>query len=407
MQAKAGVAGSDILLGNDAAAQAGIDALIRYFAEDPELAGLLWRLGDNMRRVFKKYDWSRQLYQHIIETDPQGPLAMQAKAGVAGSDILLGNDAAAQAGIDGLIADFADHPKLPREICALAEDCLLLKRYEDARQLWQRVVDTWPESNYVMKSRIGIMRADIKLGDHEAADAGIETILAKYSDHKDLLPAFCQLGDDYLEAGKHDKAIECYQYVIADRPDGSLAISAWAGIGKVHIELGDDEAVTAVIDNLIADYNDHPRLPWAVFVLGEEYYNLASGYQNQRRGEQARESFTKAIAVWERIIGELPVDIPHTPHAYYFSAGCYRRLGEYEKAVEYYDKVVTDWPNYEYAWLALLRTARTYEHLRRSGAMPEGEADGKIRGVYERILAEYPESSAANDAYRWIGNVRR
>ncbi|GAG31772.1 unnamed protein product, partial [marine sediment metagenome] len=110
--ARTWAAGADILLlGNDAAAQAGIDALIRDFAEDPELAGVLWELGNiNWRR--KKYNWSRQLYQHTLERDPQGPLAIRAKARAAGSDILLGNDAAAQAGIDALIRDFAEDPGL-------------------------------------------------------------------------------------------------------------------------------------------------------------------------------------------------------------------------------------------------------------------------------------------------------
>ncbi|MBW8039624.1 MAG: tetratricopeptide repeat protein, partial [Planctomycetes bacterium] len=119
IKARTWAAGADILLGNDARAQSGIDALIRDFAGHPELAGMLWELGDGNWK-FGKYDWSRQIYQHIFEIDPQDPLAMQAKARVAESDMRMGNYAAAQAGIDSLIVDFADHPELPDEIYKFA-----------------------------------------------------------------------------------------------------------------------------------------------------------------------------------------------------------------------------------------------------------------------------------------------
>ncbi len=69
--------------------------------------------------------------------------------------------------------------------------------------------------------------------------------------------------------------------------------------------------------------------------------------------------------------------------------------------------MVDKWPKYEYAWLALLRTVHTYESLKTSGAMAEAEATSKIQNVYERILAEYPESSAANEANRWFSSLDR
>jgi hypothetical protein len=63
-----------------------------------------------------------RLWQHIFETDPQGPLAMQAKAAVAGMDILLGNDEAVHASIGRLIADFNDHPGLPQTLFRIGEE---------------------------------------------------------------------------------------------------------------------------------------------------------------------------------------------------------------------------------------------------------------------------------------------
>ena len=61
------------------------------------------------------------------------------------------------------------------------------------------------------------------------------------------------------------------------------------------------------IDNLIADFNDHAGLPTAVFVIGEEYYYKAVFLrQNEGLYEEAKEYYRKTLAVWERIIMELP-----------------------------------------------------------------------------------------------------
>jgi len=50
IKARTWVVDSDIRLGNDEAAQADIDVLIRDFAENAELPGMLWKLADYYRR---------------------------------------------------------------------------------------------------------------------------------------------------------------------------------------------------------------------------------------------------------------------------------------------------------------------------------------------------------------------
>ena len=162
----------------------------------------------------------------------------------------------------------------------------------------------------------------------------------------------------------------------------------------------------AGFDRLIADFNDHPGLPQTIFRIGEEYYNKASQKKNEGLKAESENCLQNAITVWGKII-PLESHTIYPAHAYYFSATCYRRLGQHEKAINYYQAVVDKWPKYEYAWLALLRTVHTYEYLKTSGAMPEAEANGKIQSVYERILAEYPESSAANETHRWFSSLDR
>ena len=143
-----------------------------------------------------------------------------------------------------------------------------------------------------MRAQRGIVNIDIKAGNYAAAEAGIKTILAKYANHDDLAQAFCWLGNDYLDARQDDKAAECYQYVIDNRPDSNAVMSSWAGIGRVHVRRGDDQAAQGVIDKIIADFNDHPGGAYQISYIGDEYY-----YTHQ---------YQKAIDVWELVRARYP-----------------------------------------------------------------------------------------------------
>jgi tetratricopeptide (TPR) repeat protein len=182
-----------------------------------------------------------------------------------------------------------------------------------------------------------------------------------------------------------------------DLSAGRLAdISAPLAAAKTYIALGDDANVLAVLDSLISDFNDHPGLTDAVFMIGEEYYNKALNIKGDPNlpQAQAEEYYRKALAIWERIITELPDPNSTTiVHAYYFLAVCYRGLGNHEKAIEYFEKVVNSWPDYQYAWSAQCLIGECYEKLRDANALTESEANPLIERAYKAVIEKYPACS--------------
>jgi tetratricopeptide (TPR) repeat protein len=245
----------------------------------------------------------------------------------------------------------------------------------------------------------------MRLGDDPNADAAIEKLLTDYSEHKQIANAVNMLADECTMLNRFDKAFELYQYVIDHRPEDKSAMQSEMEIAKTNvlslIDSGNDTAAQAELDILIADFNDRPLLPKAILEIGEQYYNIALRNKNKGLAAESEENFQKAIAVWERIITELPPS-PTTPEAYFLSAENYRQLDQQKKAAEYYQKVVDNWPDYKYSWHAQFLVARIYKILKSSGAMLESEAIPKIKAAYERILQDYPDSSAVHDARKWL-----
>jgi len=126
-----------------------------------------------------------RLWQHTFEINPQGPLAIQAKTGVAGMDILLGNDEAAHASIDRLIADFQGHPTLPQTIFRIGEEY-----YNKASQMEKEGLKA--ESEECFQKAITVWEKIIPLESH--------TI---YSTHAWYFSAVCALAASGVDDGFH------------------------------------------------------------------------------------------------------------------------------------------------------------------------------------------------------------
>ena len=229
----------------------------------------------------------------------------------------------------------------------------------------------------------------------------VKKLLSEFSGNRYKPRAIHNTAWEYRKAGRYDKADQLYQYVVDNQSGNEDMMWVKTGIARLNIALGNDTAVEKTIDILIADFNDHPELATAIFILGEEYYNQAFQYQNKDSNDQAKERFYKAIALSGRIITELPESLI-TPQAYLLSGECYRHLGRHQEALGCYQRMVGDWPDCEYAWYAYLLIGCTYEQLRDSGAVENSVANAQIRAAYERILQDYPDCPAVRAASAWL-----
>lgn len=109
-------------------------------------------------------------------------------------------------------------------------------------------------------------------------------------------------------------------------------------------------------------------MPGALAEIGELYYHKAFRRENEGIEAKSKGHLTNAAAVWEKIITQLPDSEPDTmAQAHCFSGHCYRRLGQYEKAIEYYQKVVDNWPGYKLASSAQFRIVKIYKWLLGAG----------------------------------------
>jgi len=326
------------------------------------------------------------------------------KADLIKSYLALGDDADAQAAVDKLLTNFNDNPLTARAVWDTGQYYRDLKKYEKANRLYQHVVNNWPKAEHALWAQADLIKSYLALGDDPNAQAAVDKLLTNFNDNPFVARAIHDTAWEYRKLGNYGRANELDQYVIDHWSADVQVMWAKMDMAKTDIWLGNYAAAEKTIDILIADFNDQPELATAIFMLGEQYYNKAFQFENESREAEAKEHFRKAIAVWERIINELPRS-SMTPQAYYFAARCYESVGEYKKAIEYYQVVVDTWPDYEYAWNAQFLIARCYDKLASSGQIPAADAAVQIRRGCDKVLANYPDcmavKAAGNLLKRW------
>jgi tetratricopeptide (TPR) repeat protein len=377
-------------LGDDAGAQAGIQRLFTDLTGHDEKWEALSRIAYRYRKL-EKYEKALQIYQSFLGKWPNDDNAIHAQRGLVLCRIALGDDAGAQTAIEDLLTRFSWHRDIVKAVDVISKHYRRLEQYDKADHLYDYILDTWPDPAGGLWAQTQSAISQITAGSMEEAHKAVAKLLSDYCDSSEIGKCLNQIAKCYLAAGQHDRALELSDYVIANCPgwQRQVAMSARQNAAVSHIGLGNDEQAMAAVDRLAADFKDVWNVASAVFVIGEAYYNRAISPENEGLGSEAKPHFTKAVAVWQRIITELPADPTCAAHSHYFSAACYRRLGDHENAIEHFQKVVNDWPEYQYAWSAQCLIGECYEKLRDSGRLSEAEANPKIGLAYQAVIEKY------------------
>ena len=276
------------------------------------------------------------------------------------------------------------------------------RMYKQARDLFKFNLDRYPHTNKTVWWIRGYVNHSAELGDEVGVNASIEKLLAEFSSDEYFPTVAYQIGEK-LCSKNHPRAAELLQYVIDKHPDHEEALNARVRIGHIHIRQGEDGRAESIYNDILSHYAQDLRLPQAIFLMAEGYWEKAfkEPRQDRQMTEKAKESLQKALAKWEGMIAQFP-NAPRVAQAHHIIGDCYYRLGQYEKAIEYFQKTVDNFPDYENAWLAQNRIAKVYKFMVRDGIMPEREAEAAMKAAYQKLIANYPDCPAAKHANEWL-----
>jgi TolA-binding protein len=149
----------------------------------------------------------------------------------------------------------------------------------DAKVLYQRVLETYPDSEVAAGARLHSSRYSvlslIASGNDAAAQTEIAAIRTGFPNHPDLPWYLYGIGNQYEELKRNDDAKAIYQEIIQQYPNSPVIDNARVHFSKYKIlsfiDSGNDAAVQSEIAEIITAFPNHPDLTWFYLTAADKY----------------------------------------------------------------------------------------------------------------------------------------
>lgn len=264
-------------------AEAALQQLIGDFSQHRRIAGALTHIADAYRRL-EKHERACELYRYVVDNWPKDEHGLWSQMDLVISYTCLRDHSAADTAFKELCRQYSGHELMPKAVCLIADNYRKLKRHKKACELYEYVVDTWPDAEHVLWSRMGLAMSNVQVGNEDAAEDAIDKLLTGFANDERLATAVCLLADAYRTLGKHREALELYQYDVENFPDDVHAMMSQAGIAKYHIRQGNDASADAAFDKLLTMFSKQPTLP-------EQIHYVARKYEDSKKHDKALELY--------------------------------------------------------------------------------------------------------------------
>ena len=401
MMARTALVCSLIYLKETPAAESHTQLLIEQYDGKNGLPFYLNRIGSVYFQQ-EHYPQAKSVFEYFLNHYPEDNQATLVQKNLILCYLGLDDTEAALAATEVLLNTFADRKNAPGNIAAAAWAYRGRRLYETALKLYKFNLERYPQAKEALSWMLGYVRESLELGDLAAVNEGVDTLFNKYWGKTDTPSVALRIGTLLVE-NDHPRAAEVLQKIIDSFPSDKAALTAWIMMGYLHIYRGDDAQAESIFQHVLRDGTDNPDLPILCFLTAEGYWDAALKQPrlDRKMNERAKTCFQKAAAKFEGFITQFP-NAPRTAEAHHFVGECYYKLGQYEKAIEYFQKTVDNFPDYEDAWVAQSRIAKVYKFMLSDGLMPEREAEAAMTATYEKLIANFPDCPIAGSARKWL-----
>ncbi len=274
---------------------------------------------------------------NLRTTYPGTDGAMWAERDLATVALQNGDDAAAEAAVGRLMADYANHQDMPAALQFVGNHYIRLKRDDKAGAIYQHLVDKHPNHEVMPLAKAGLARIKIRQGDDAAAETIFQKVATDCANSPRLAEAVDMIAEGYL-----------------------LRAAGQSRAEKLS----------------------------------------APGTLQEGLSTQVKTDYLRAIEKWESILSRPAPDPYVAGVACYSAAAAYLRLGEYDSAIGKCTQLLERWPEHDDAWRAQFLMAKVYKRQMREATADTSETQLAMRQALEQLVQRYPACPAAPGVLR-------
>jgi tetratricopeptide (TPR) repeat protein len=272
-----------------------LDKMKVDFANHPGLPEALYSIAGKHSRA-RKFEEAEGIYRDLIQRFPDDPYAVKAKLNAPKIHVYYlidsGNYGQVQPAIDQLVADCMYNPDVPGIIYWFGKELEALKRYEDAKSVYQRVARDYFDNPHAPKAEVRIPKMDIlaliESGNDRAAETAVDSLIATFRDNSDLSESVFNIGEQYYnQAASYEaqnlnaKAGDCFRraLVVWEKMITQLPKSiatAWAHnlSADCYRRFGEHQRAIGHYQALLDGWPDYEYAWNVLFLKGRAYQQL-------------------------------------------------------------------------------------------------------------------------------------
>jgi len=274
-------------------AQQALDELLADFTGHPDLPETVYKIAEGFRWGHR-WEQARSLYEQVKQDYPNTLYASRAELAIANLDVVSSlvakNYADAKKYLDEMINNFPDHPDLPEDLYWIAEGYRWAHKWEQAKDLYQKIIKDYPESSYadranVAKAKVEILKL-IELRKFSLAENALNELITNFEGHPDLPEALFWIARQYEWESKYEEAYRIHKQVVSQYPGSTFADEARLGEARMEVGLliysGKTQEAQAAVEKLKTDFAGHSE-------LADTLYEIAGMYDYKQSLEEAIE----------------------------------------------------------------------------------------------------------------------
>jgi outer membrane protein assembly factor BamD (BamD/ComL family) len=320
--------------------------------------------------------------------------------------------------IDEFISDNQSNQHLPWQIHKIARKFGQCIRYEEAKGLYQKLVQDYPNTEYgqnaVLEAERMKISALVDSGQESQAQAEITSLIANHGSRADADSTLYFIARRFERARKcsidrYNKAISIHQHIIDTWPDSQFKERCRLDIQKnqllTSIDSGNDSNVVAELNQLITNNKGVSHMEHVVSRIAEQYNKLGQKAELEVDRANIKANYQKAVGIWEIFFTTGFEQSKYTPVAYHWAGEAYHKSSDYAKALVCYQAIASLYPDYKFAPYAQFKTGLCYRNLKFKGLIAPETADSLAIEVFQKVIDHYPDSVYADQSQDWIAQI--
>lgn len=250
-------------------------------------------------------------------------------------------------------------------------------RFDEAIENFKKVLLSYPSGDVAARCLYDIGVCFMKLRNYDAAEGKFQQVLSSHRSHPLASQSLFLKALSYYERREPSQAEKLFRKFIQKHRDHKWTGKAYEKLGDVYIDMMQDKkAVDA--------YSHAADIARSSLDGVHSLYKLGNAYLKIGNETRAVEAFQKAI-----VIGEKDKIYVRVPDSYYKIADQYYKQKDYGKALDYYQKVTSNFYAFQDTPWGLFQIASIYKNTRKY--------DKAIK-TFNKLISEHPDDYWARQA---------